>query len=110
MKILFRTKDPLENTVVLDQVCLEKHILVNHPIMRRFKDRIRGTIQDPSMIYMSKTDRTSLIYYKTITISPRPRYLMVIAMPGIVKDALYIKTSFLVYNFNKGDELLWEKN
>ena len=26
MKILFRTKDPLENTVVLDQVCLEKHI------------------------------------------------------------------------------------
>ena len=48
MKILFRTKDPLENTVVLDQVCLEKHILVNHPIMRRFKDRIRGTIQDPS--------------------------------------------------------------
>ena len=110
MKILFRTKDPLENTVVLDQVCLEKHILVNHPIMRRFKDRISKTIQEPDAIYKSKTDGKSLLYYRNLSISPRPKHLMVIASPDIVKDALYIKTSFLVYNFNKGDELLWKKN
>jgi len=35
---------------------------------------------------------------------------MVVTSPYIVTDALYIKTSFLVYNFNKGDELLWKKN
>lgn len=109
MKILFRAKDPLENTVVLDQVCLEKHILANHPIMHRFKGRMRESIQDPNMIYRSKTDRKSLIYYKAISISPRLRYLMVIARPDIVKDAFYITTSFVVYNFNKGDKLLWKK-
>jgi len=61
------------------------------------------------MIYRSKKDRKSLIYYKAITISPRLKYLMVIARPGIVEDALYITTSFVVYNFNKGDKLLWKK-
>jgi hypothetical protein len=45
MKILFRVKDPIGNAVVLDKICLEKHILVNHPIIRRYKDRIRETIQ-----------------------------------------------------------------
>lgn len=109
MKILFRTKDPLGNTVVLDQECLEKHILVNHPIMYQFKGRIRETIQELDTIYKSKTDGKSLIFYKTLSISPRRRYLMAIARPGIAKDALYITTSFLVYNFNKGDKLLWER-
>ena len=110
MKILFRVKDPIGNAVVLDKICLEKHILVNHPIIRRYKDRIRETIQEPDAIYKSKTDGKSLLYYRNLNISPRPKHLMVVASPDIVKDALYIKTSFLVYNFNKGDELLWKKN
>jgi len=110
MKILFRVKDPIGNAVVLDKICLEKHILINHPIIRRYKDRIRETIQEPDAIYKSKTDGKSLLYYKTLSIFPRRKYLMVVTSPYIVTDALYIKTSFLVYNFNKGDELLWKKN
>ncbi len=110
MEILFRLKDPLGNAVVLDKICLEKHILVNHPIIHRYKDRISKTIQEPDAIYKSKTDGKSLLYYKILSSSLRPKYLMVVTSPDIVKDALYIKTSFLVYNFNKGDELLWKKN
>ncbi len=110
MKILFRVKDPIGNAVVLDKICLEKHILINQPIIRRYKDRIRETIQEPDAIYKSKTDGKSLLYYKTLSIFPRRKYLMVVTSPYIVTDALYIKTSFLVYNFNKGDELLWKKN
>lgn len=110
MKILFRVKDPIGNAVVLDKICLEKHIFVNHPIIRRYKDRISETIQNPDAIYQSKTDDKSLLYYKIINSSPRRKYLMVVTSPDIVTDALYIRTSFLVYNLNKGDELLWKKN
>jgi len=90
MEILFSVRDPLGNMVVLDKICLEKHILVNHPIIHRYKNRISNTIQKPDAIYKSKTDGKSLLYYRKLNISPRPKHLMVVASPDIVKDVLYI--------------------
>lgn len=107
---MFQIKDPLNNIITITKKCWINHILKEHPEMESFYNELRKTIKEPEYIFKSKISKNSLVYFKGYL---HPEYghfyIMVVTDYKEHKKTSFIKTSFPVYNLNKGGELLWKK-
>ena len=108
---MFTAVDPIDNTIRLTKSCWFNHIIVEHPIMRKFLDEVRETIKNPDYIYKSKIGKRSQLYFKEYTHKRYGKiYIMVAVKMKVNQLRGYVQTAFIVYNLNKGGTLLWKRN
>ena len=103
--------DPLGTEIRLTRRCWERHILVEHPIMRIFTRQARMSVQHPDLIFGSKVSADTRLYFKQYFRRSLGRfYIMVVVGTSKTKQRGFVKTAFLVYNLSKGGRLLWERS
>ena len=78
--------------------------------MKLFYDELHDTIQKPEYIFKSKISKNSRLYFKGY-LHPEYGHFYIMAVVDYKEHEKtgFIKTSFPVYNLNKGGELLWKK-
>jgi hypothetical protein len=106
-ELLFSVTDPLGEKISLTRKCWQGHILVVHPVMRRRLTIVRRTVALPEIIFVSRRNADSLLYFRLWPDLPAGnRYLMVVA------DSRrgYVQTSFPVRDLSKGGTVRWRES
>jgi hypothetical protein len=86
--------------------CWEEHILVRHPVMRRYFDLLPKTVASPDVVHRSATPREARFYYRRL---PRRRlWVLVIADVKPSGRLGYVKTAMVVDRI-RPREILWPR-
>ena len=78
------------------------HILMVHPEMKEFQDKIADVLMDPDYIKQSTYDEEVVLYYKYFT--SIKKYIIVV----VKRHMYFVLTSYMSDRIKKGD-VLWRK-
>lgn len=79
-----------------------KHIIIEHPEIEPYRDRIKEVLSSPDYVQKSKRDENVLLYYKFYDDIFDGKYLIVIAMKGLRS---FILTCYITDIIKKGETL-----
>jgi hypothetical protein len=85
----------------------EGHIENDHPEMLNQNDKINDTLQNPSVIVRSKTDKNVELFYKKYSKTPVTEKYLCIVVRSKGND-LFIITTYFTDSIKKG-EILWRE-
>jgi hypothetical protein len=107
---MIRLNDPLKNVITFTKKCWTSHILQEHPEMESFYNELRNTIKEPEYIFKSKISKNSRLYFKGYLHPQYGHFYIMVAIDYNERKKIgFIKTSFPVYNLQKGGKLIWKK-
>ncbi len=99
--IILKEKDPLGNSIVLEETQWN-HIVFRHPEMMDKLDDVKTVISDPDYIFESIKSSSVWVYQRKTS---QGEYLSLV----INLDKKFIITGYLSENVKKG-VLIWQKN
>ncbi|HEV2197978.1 MAG TPA: hypothetical protein VGR55_20510 [Candidatus Acidoferrum sp.] len=108
---LLRVKDPQEYEIKLDLETWEKHIVVGHPEMKNYLEKIGTTLAEPEVIIRSSAQDETHFYYRMSGKAFKRQddlYLSVVVHRFEETKTGFVKTAHLVKKMQKGD-LVWMK-
>jgi hypothetical protein len=105
-KYLLQVHDVTGVEIRMTRDCWRNHIVVCHPVMRRYFDQVGRAIGSPDVIHQSPTPRETRFYYRRLP--RRQLWVLVIADMKHSGDLGYVKTAMLVDRI-RPRTVLWEK-
>jgi hypothetical protein len=103
---LLRVRDITGLEIRMTRECWEEHILVRHPVMRRYFDLLPKTVASPDVVHHSPTPREARFYYRRLP--GRRSWALVIADVKPSGRLGYVKTAMLVDRI-RPREILWPR-
>ncbi len=106
VKYLLRVRDVTGVEIRMTRDCWRNHIVVRHPVMRRYFDQVSRAIGSPDVIHQSPTPRETRFYYRRLP--RRQLWVLVIADMKPSGGLGYVKTAMVVDRL-RPRTILWEK-
>lgn len=103
---LLRVHDVTGLEIRLTRECWEGHIVVRHPVMRRYFDQVHQVVTSPDVVHRSPTPRETRFYYRRL--SRRQSWVLVIADIKSSGRVGYVKTAMVVDRI-RPREVLWQR-
>ena len=103
---LFQTQDVFGNNVCLPNARWREHILVIHPEVQPFLNKIEYTIRNPHCVYTSRSDRYAKLFYKRGITQGKYRDLYIKVVVSYETHPAIVKTAFFTASLT-GEILLW---
>ncbi len=105
-KYLLRVRDVIGVEIRRTRECWRSHIVVRHPVMRRYFDQVGQAIGSPDVIHQGPTPRETRFYYRRLP--RRQLWVLVIADMKPSGNLGYVKTAMVVDRI-RPRMILWEK-
>ena len=103
---LLRVHDVTGLEIRLTRECWEGHIVVRHPVMRRYLDQVHQVLISPDVVHRSPTPQETRFYYRRL--SRRQSWVLVIADVKPARNVGYVKTAMVVDRI-RPREILWQR-
>jgi hypothetical protein len=103
---LLRVRDVTGLEIRLTRECWEGHIVLRHPIMRRYFDQVHQVLTSPDVVHRSPTPQETRFYYRRLP--RRQSWVLVIADIKPSGHVGYVKTAMVVDRI-RPREVLWQK-
>jgi hypothetical protein len=103
---LLRVRDVTGLEIRLTRECWEGHIVVRHPILQRYFDRVYQALTSPDVAHRSPTPRETRFYYRRLP--RRQLWVLVIADTKPSGHVGYVKTAMVVDRI-RPREVLWQR-
>jgi hypothetical protein len=105
-KYLLRVRDVTGVEIRMTRECWRNHIVVRHPVMRRYFDQLGRAIGSPDVIHQSETPKETRFYYRRLP--RRQLWVLVIADMKPSGNLGYVKTA-MVADRIRPRTILWGK-
>lgn len=83
-----------------------QHIVIEHPEVREFQEKIPTVLAHPEYVKRSKRDEQVMLYYRYFDTILNGKYLLVVVKKGTSRS--FVLTGYLTDSVKKG-ETVWEK-
>jgi hypothetical protein len=100
-------RDPTGFEAILTNECWTGHIVIGHPEMAAFRERVLETIASPDAIYSGKRDPTSRIYAKKYAETPGVGLELTLLVYAKVESRYVATAYFAAHTLRALGEKIW---